>query len=112
MQELQNEDMALNPDYLKTHTPEEIDEMPWESLETAITLWIQHFKLAVKAVLVSEKSKQVLGGIMEGLICSLGSAKPLPGKLKPGFSEVFMANGGLLGRNSERCGVKEWRVKW
>ncbi|KAM1022063.1 hypothetical protein EV2_044190 [Malus domestica] len=62
--------MRLNPDYLKTHTPEEIDEMPWESLETAITLWIQHFELAVKAVLVSEKKlcEQVLGGIMEGLI--------------------------------------------
>ncbi|KAM0970078.1 hypothetical protein EV1_017980 [Malus domestica] len=70
MQELRKEDMALNPDYLKTHTPEEIDEMPWESLETAITLWIHHFKLAVKAVLVSEKKlcEQVLGGIMEGLI--------------------------------------------
>ncbi|CAN6539780.1 unnamed protein product [Malus baccata var. baccata] len=61
--------MRLNPDYLKTHTPEEIDEIPWESLETAITLWIQHFELAVKAVLVSEKKlcEQVLGGIMEGV---------------------------------------------
>ncbi|KAH0990074.1 hypothetical protein GBA52_001557 [Prunus armeniaca] len=62
--------MRLNPEYLKSHTTEEIDEMPWESLETAITLWIQHFELAVKAVLVSEKKlcEQVLGGIMEGLI--------------------------------------------
>ncbi|RWR73907.1 Exocyst complex protein Exo70 [Cinnamomum micranthum f. kanehirae] len=62
--------MRLNPDYLRTYSPEEIDEMEWETLETAITLWFQHFELAVKTVLVSEKNlcKQVLGGIMEGLI--------------------------------------------
>ncbi|XP_050370283.1 exocyst complex component EXO70I-like [Argentina anserina] len=62
--------MRLNPEYLRTHAPEEIDEMAWEDLETAITLWIQHFELAVKAVLVSEKifCEQVLGGIMDGLI--------------------------------------------
>ncbi|KAK4481556.1 hypothetical protein RD792_012457 [Penstemon davidsonii] len=59
--------MRLNPDYLKTYTPEEIDEMEWENLETAISFWIQHFELAVKKVFVSEKnlSKQVLGNIME-----------------------------------------------
>lgn len=62
--------MRLNPDYLRTYTPEEIDNMEWESLETATALWIQHFELAVKTVLVSEKKlcKQVLSGIMEGLI--------------------------------------------
>ncbi|KAM5565884.1 exocyst complex component EXO70I-like [Rosa sericea] len=62
--------MRLNPEYLRTHSPEEIDEMAWENLETAITLWIQHFELAVKAVLVSEKNfcEQVLGGIMDGLV--------------------------------------------
>ncbi|KAI3460145.1 hypothetical protein Pfo_016808 [Paulownia fortunei] len=62
--------MRLSPDYLKTYTPEEIDEMEWESLETAIALWIQHFELAVKAVLVSEKNlcNQVLGNIMEGMV--------------------------------------------
>lgn len=62
--------MQLNPDYLKTYTPEQIDEMEWESLETAITLWIKHFELAVKTVIVSEKrlSIQVLGGIMDGVI--------------------------------------------
>ncbi|PON72965.1 Exocyst complex protein [Parasponia andersonii] len=62
--------MRLNPDYLRTYTPEEIDEMKWESLETAIALWIQHFELAVKTVLVSEKKlcNQVLGGLMEGLL--------------------------------------------
>eukprot|EP00268_Persea_americana_P038114 TRINITY_DN37756_c0_g1_i1.p1 TRINITY_DN37756_c0_g1~~TRINITY_DN37756_c0_g1_i1.p1 ORF type:complete len:699 (+),score=139.92 TRINITY_DN37756_c0_g1_i1:196-2292(+) len=62
--------MRLNPDYLRTYSPEEINEMEWETLETAITLWFQHFELAVKTVLVSEKNlcKQVLGGIMEGLI--------------------------------------------
>ncbi|KAK3231218.1 hypothetical protein Dsin_003099 [Dipteronia sinensis] len=62
--------MRLNPDYLKTYSPEEIDQMEWESLETAITLWIQHFELAVKTVFISEKKLcvQVLGGIMDGVI--------------------------------------------
>lgn len=62
--------MRLNPDYLRTYTPEEIDEMEWENLETAISLWIQHFELAVKSVLVSEKilCSQVLGSIMEEVI--------------------------------------------
>lgn len=62
--------MRLNPDYLRTYTAEEVDEMEWESLETSITLWIQHFELAVKTVLLSEKNlcSQVLGNIMDGLI--------------------------------------------
>lgn len=62
--------MRLNPDYLRTYTPEEIDKMEWENLETATALWIQHFELAVKTVLVSEKKlcKQVLSGAMDGLI--------------------------------------------
>ncbi|XP_030454407.2 exocyst complex component EXO70I-like [Syzygium oleosum] len=62
--------MRLNPEYLRMYTPEEIDEMEWESLETAITLWIQHFELALKTVLVSEKRlcNQVLGNVMDGLV--------------------------------------------
>ncbi|CAK9146479.1 unnamed protein product [Ilex paraguariensis] len=62
--------MRLNPDYLRTYNPEEIDEMEWESLETAITLWIQHFELAVKTVFVSEKNlcNQVLGNLMDGVV--------------------------------------------
>ncbi|XP_059279441.1 exocyst complex component EXO70I-like [Lycium ferocissimum] len=62
--------MRLNPEYLKTYSPEEIDEIEWESLETAISLWIQHFKLAIKNVFVSEKKLccQVLGTIMDGVI--------------------------------------------
>ncbi|KAJ8762476.1 hypothetical protein K2173_007915 [Erythroxylum novogranatense] len=62
--------MRLNPDYLRTYTPEEIDEMEWETLETVISLWIQHFELAVKKVLVSEKRlcNQLLGGIMGGAV--------------------------------------------
>ncbi|OIT30069.1 PREDICTED: exocyst complex component EXO70A1-like [Nicotiana attenuata] len=62
--------MRLNPKYLKTYSPEEIDEMEWESLETAISLWIQHFELAIKNVFVSEKKLccQVLGTIMDGVI--------------------------------------------
>ncbi|KAK2660125.1 hypothetical protein Ddye_006658 [Dipteronia dyeriana] len=62
--------MRLNPDYLKTYSPEEIDGMEWESLETAITLWIQHFEVAVKTVFISEKKLcvQILGGIMDGVL--------------------------------------------
>lgn len=62
--------MRLNPDYLKTYAPEDIDEMEWESLEMAIGLWIQHFELAVKNVFVSEKRlcSQVLGTIVDGAI--------------------------------------------
>ncbi|KAJ8541198.1 hypothetical protein K7X08_002014 [Anisodus acutangulus] len=62
--------MRLKPEYLKTYSPEEIDEMEWESLETAISLWIQHFELAIKNVFVSEKKLccQVLGTIMDGVI--------------------------------------------
>lgn len=62
--------MRLNPDYLRTYTPEEIDEMEWENLETAISLWIQHFKLAVRSVLVSEKTlcSQVLGSIRDRIL--------------------------------------------
>ncbi|KAK7321634.1 hypothetical protein VNO77_32466 [Canavalia gladiata] len=62
--------MKLNPDYLRTYTPEGIDEMEWETLETAISLWIQHLQVAAKKVLLSEKklSQRVLGHFMEGLI--------------------------------------------
>ncbi|KAL8126989.1 exocyst complex component EXO70I-like [Apium graveolens] len=62
--------MRLNPDYLRTYDPEEIDVMEWGSLETSISLWIQHFELAVKTVFVSEKKlcNQVLVNIMDGLI--------------------------------------------
>lgn len=62
--------MRLNPDYLRTYNPQEIDEMQWESLETSISLWIQHFEVAVKTVFVSEKNlcNKVLGNIMDGLI--------------------------------------------
>ncbi|RZC66308.1 hypothetical protein C5167_010003 [Papaver somniferum] len=62
--------MRLNPDYLRRHTPEEINEMEWVTLETSITLWIEHFQLAVKTVFVSEKKlcNQVFLEIMDGLI--------------------------------------------
>uniref|UniRef100_A0A7N0TBK5 Exocyst subunit Exo70 family protein n=1 Tax=Kalanchoe fedtschenkoi TaxID=63787 RepID=A0A7N0TBK5_KALFE len=62
--------MSLNPDYLKTYSPEEIDEMDWENLETAITLWMRHFEVAVRAVFVSEKRlcHDILSGAMEGMI--------------------------------------------
>ncbi|KAF5456097.1 hypothetical protein F2P56_025609 [Juglans regia] len=62
--------MRLNPEYLRTRTPEQIDEMEWETLETAITLWIQHLEVAVKTVLISEKKlcSRVLGKIMDGVV--------------------------------------------
>ncbi|PNY13940.1 exocyst complex component [Trifolium pratense] len=62
--------MKLNPDYLRTYTPEGIDEMEWENLETSITLWTQHFEVATKKVLLSEKKlcESVLGDIIDGII--------------------------------------------
>ncbi|KAG9441719.1 hypothetical protein H6P81_017573 [Aristolochia fimbriata] len=62
--------MRLSPDYLRTYVPEEIDQMEWESLETAISLWIEHFELAVKRVLKSEKElcNRVLSGLMDGVL--------------------------------------------
>lgn len=62
--------MRLNPDYLRTYTSEGIDEIEWEILEIAITLWIQHFEVAVKNVLFSEKKlcERVMGKIMDGLV--------------------------------------------
>ncbi|CAN0905717.1 Exocyst complex component EXO70I [Linum grandiflorum] len=62
--------MKLNPDYLRTYTPEEIDEIEWETLETAISHWIQHFELALKTVFISEKklSRRVLEGILDGAV--------------------------------------------
>ncbi|KAI3953293.1 hypothetical protein MKX01_042288 [Papaver californicum] len=62
--------MRLNPDYLRKYSPEEINEMEWVTLETSITLWIEHFQLAVKTVFVSEKKlcNQVFLEIMDGQI--------------------------------------------
>eukprot|EP01018_Ginkgo_biloba_P024384 Gb_10202 [translate_table: standard] len=45
----------LKPNYLKCFTPEEIDEMEWEPLESSIALWIQHLEIAVEIVFTSEK---------------------------------------------------------
>ncbi|KAG6705380.1 hypothetical protein I3842_07G176700 [Carya illinoinensis] len=47
--------MRLNPEYLRTRTQEEIDEMEWETLETAITIWIQHLEVVVKTMLIADK---------------------------------------------------------
>ncbi|KAH7688002.1 Exocyst complex component Exo70 protein [Dioscorea alata] len=59
--------MRLNPEYLKTYSPEEIDGMQWETLEFAITLWIQHFNLALNSVFVAEKQlcSRVLSPLMD-----------------------------------------------
>ncbi|KAF8653725.1 hypothetical protein HU200_061837 [Digitaria exilis] len=47
--------MRLNPAYLKCYTPEEIDEMEWESLESAMALWSPHFHVAIADVLAAER---------------------------------------------------------
>ncbi|CAL1395816.1 unnamed protein product [Linum trigynum] len=62
--------MRLNPDYLRTYTPEEIDDIEWETLENAISLWIRHFELALRTVFISEKKlcNRVLGGILDGAV--------------------------------------------
>jgi exocyst complex component 7 len=46
--------MRLNPAYLKSYTPEEIDAMEWESLESAMALWSPHFHVAIASVLAAE----------------------------------------------------------
>ncbi|CAL4999736.1 unnamed protein product [Urochloa decumbens] len=56
--------MRLNPGYLKSYTPEAIDGMEWESLESAMALWSPHFHVAVASVLTAERRlcARVLGG--------------------------------------------------
>ncbi|CAO2202555.1 unnamed protein product [Urochloa humidicola] len=56
--------MRLNPGYLKSYTPEAIDGMEWESLESAMALWSPHFHVAVASVLAAERRlcARVLGG--------------------------------------------------
>ncbi|GLJ18150.1 hypothetical protein SUGI_0320650 [Cryptomeria japonica] len=53
--------MRLKLDYLLNFG--NIDEMEWEALESSIRLWIEHFKIAVKVVLASEKElcRQIFG---------------------------------------------------
>ncbi|PUZ52261.1 hypothetical protein GQ55_6G256100 [Panicum hallii var. hallii] len=47
--------MRLNPAYLKSYTPEAIDDMEWELLESAMALWSPHFHVAIASVLASER---------------------------------------------------------
>ncbi|OEL36410.1 hypothetical protein BAE44_0002572 [Dichanthelium oligosanthes] len=47
--------MRLNPSYLKSYAPEAIDDMEWESLESAMALWSPHFHVAVASVLAAER---------------------------------------------------------
>ncbi|WVZ92155.1 hypothetical protein U9M48_038242 [Paspalum notatum var. saurae] len=47
--------MRFNPAYLKTYTPEAIDAMEWESLESAMALWSPHFHVAIASVLAAER---------------------------------------------------------
>ncbi|KAL0917141.1 hypothetical protein M5K25_012188 [Dendrobium thyrsiflorum] len=62
--------MRLNPDYLKTYEPEDIDRIEWESLESSISLWIRHLRVAVHSVLAAEKhlSRAVLSSAMDGAV--------------------------------------------
>ncbi|CAN4122547.1 unnamed protein product [Withania somnifera] len=91
-------------------------KMEWESLETVISFWTQHFELAIKNVFVSEKKLccQVLGTIMDGVIlpeCFDKIADKIMAKepqklfklldmfeslekLKPEFSEIFAGEAG------------------
>uniref|UniRef100_A0A0D9X9U4 Exocyst subunit Exo70 family protein n=1 Tax=Leersia perrieri TaxID=77586 RepID=A0A0D9X9U4_9ORYZ len=47
--------MRLNPEYLKSYTPEAIDAMDWESLESAMSRWGPHFHVAISGVLAAER---------------------------------------------------------
>ncbi|XP_010927204.4 exocyst complex component EXO70I [Elaeis guineensis] len=62
--------MRLSPEYLRTYGPEEIDGMKWEALEAAISLWIDHFEVAVRLVFAAEKRlcSGALGGVLDGAV--------------------------------------------
>nr|CAD1825424.1 unnamed protein product [Ananas comosus var. bracteatus] len=62
--------MRLNPAYLKTYAPEEIDGMEWEALEAAVAKWTRHLEAAVASVLAAERQlcRRALGGIMGGAV--------------------------------------------
>uniref|UniRef100_A0A0E0AXR6 Exocyst subunit Exo70 family protein n=1 Tax=Oryza glumipatula TaxID=40148 RepID=A0A0E0AXR6_9ORYZ len=47
--------MRLNPEYLKSYTPEDVDAMEWEALESAMALWGPHFHVAISGVLAAER---------------------------------------------------------
>ncbi|CAD6251558.1 unnamed protein product [Miscanthus lutarioriparius] len=47
--------MRLKLVYLKSYTPDEIDAMEWESLESAMALWSPHFHVAIASVLIVER---------------------------------------------------------
>ena len=47
--------MWLNQAYLKSYTPEEIDTMEWESMESAMALWSPHFHRAIASMLTAER---------------------------------------------------------
>ncbi|XP_040383191.1 exocyst complex component EXO70I-like [Oryza brachyantha] len=47
--------MRLNPAYLKAYTPEAVDAMEWEALESAMALWSPHFHVAIAGVLAAER---------------------------------------------------------
>jgi hypothetical protein len=57
--------MRLNPAYLKSYTPEAIDNMEWESLESAMALWSPHFHVAIVSVLPAER--QLCARVLEPL---------------------------------------------
>ncbi|WOL13838.1 hypothetical protein Cni_G22618 [Canna indica] len=62
--------MRLNPDYLRTYAPGEMDATEWAEVEAAITLWIRHLELAVRTLFSAEKKlcRDVLGGLMGGAV--------------------------------------------
>ncbi|KAG2698959.1 hypothetical protein I3760_07G171600 [Carya illinoinensis] len=95
--------MRLNPEYLRTRTQEEIDEMEWETLETAITIWIQHLEVAVKTVLIADKIMAVFFRFGKAVARSRKEPHKLfkfldmfdsLEKLKPEFSNTFYGEAG------------------
>jgi hypothetical protein len=47
--------LRLNLAYLKSYTSEAIDDMEWESLESAMALWSPHFHMAIASVFPAER---------------------------------------------------------
>lgn len=59
---------GLKLDYLKTCSPEALEKIDWDILQTMIGKWSEHIEVAVKVLYASEKRlcEQVLGKVAKG----------------------------------------------
>ncbi len=71
----------LKLDYFENWSPEAIERIDWDELQTMIALWCQHIEVAVKVLYTSERKlvRQVLGHLSDQdtwEICFLKVASP------------------------------------